>query len=216
MCGEDCGYWHSCGALNEDWFIPFGFNYPTSIRESSVKTLLKVIGSIVIALVVLLVIVRITGFDSGECSTTPSWSCRIPGLWLRGNVVTAPVTDWSFTDKIADLRIQIRTAYLLPLSVTTDFATVNGQLYVECTYPAGVEYPHGRRWNEFIARDPHVRIKIGDQLFDGTLQLVTDPGEKQAVLDSKAKKYPPGGTGLFAPWKAPPLARAFVFRVVPS
>ena len=181
------------------------------------KTLGKVVGAIVVVLALLLIIVRITGFDPGECSTQPSRWCRLPGLWLRGNVVTVPPsTDWSYTDKIAHLMIQTHTPYLLPVSVTADFAVYNGQLYVESTYPAGVAYPHGRKWNEFIARDPRVRVKVGDKVFDGTMVYITDPAEIQGVLQAKAKKYPAGGTGLFAPWKAPPLDRAFVYKVVPS
>jgi len=39
-------------------------------------------------------------------------------------------------------------------------------------------------------RDPHVRIQIGDQLYDRTLALVTDPAEREAVLQARAKKYP--------------------------
>ena len=38
-------------------------------------------------------------------------------------------------------------------------------------------------------RDPHVRIKIGDKLYDRTLVLVTDPGEKDAVIQVREKKY---------------------------
>jgi hypothetical protein len=44
-----------------------------------------------------------------------------------------------------------------------------------------------------------VRIKIGNQLYDRTLALVTDPAEQEAVNEAKFKKYPdlklpPGGT----------------------
>ena len=39
-------------------------------------------------------------------------------------------------------------------------------------------------------RDPHVRIKIGDKLYDRTLVLVTDPAEMDAVLQVREKKYP--------------------------
>jgi hypothetical protein len=50
-----------------------------------------------------------------------------------------------------------------------------------------------------VARDPHVRIKIGNQLYDRTLALVSDPAERAAVNEAKFKKYPelklpPGGT----------------------
>jgi hypothetical protein len=33
-------------------------------------------------------------------------------------------------------------------------------------------------------------LKIGDQVFDRTVALVTEPAEKDAVLETKAKKYP--------------------------
>jgi len=48
-------------------------------------------GSIVaVCLLVALLALRIVGLDPRE---------RRPGLWLTGEVVTAPVTDWSFTDR---------------------------------------------------------------------------------------------------------------------
>ena len=55
-------------------------------------------------------------------------------------------------------------------------------------------------------RDPHVRIKIGDKLYDRTLVLVTDPAEKEAVLQVRAKKHPQ--------LKVPANATIHVFHVV--
>ena len=55
-------------------------------------------------------------------------------------------------------------------------------------------------------RDPHVRIKIGDKLYDRTLVLVTDPAEIEGVLQVKAKKYPQ--------LKTPANATIHVFHVV--
>ena len=154
------------------------------------KTLLKVAGAALICLALLLVVLSITGFEPRE---------RTPGLWLKGNVVTTPVTDWSFTDKYPTVKVQTRTWYLLPHSVTTGCVFYNGQLYLTSVYPPGVEYPHGRSWNTDIARDPHVRIKIGDQLYDRTLTHVTDPVEEAGIFQAKRKKYPtqvipPGST----------------------
>jgi hypothetical protein len=54
-------------------------------------------------------------------------------------------------------------------------------------------------------RDPHVRIKIGDKLYDRTLVLVTDPAEKDAVIQVREKKYQ---------LKAPANATTDVFHVV--
>jgi hypothetical protein len=116
------------------------------------KTLLKVLGILVVCLVLLLVVLSTTGF--GPHGNTP-------GLWLKGDLVTTPVADWSFTDKIETVNVQTRTWYLIPHSVTTYCVAYNGQLYLTSVYRAGLTYPHGRSWNEDVARDPRVRIKIG-------------------------------------------------------
>jgi hypothetical protein len=142
----------------------------------------KVLGAIVFCLVLALLILRVIGLDPHE---------RRPGLWLRGDVVTTPVADWSFTDKFQTVKVQTNSWYLLPHSVTTFCIAHNGQLYLATTRT------ETRQWSRNVARDPHVRLKIGEQLFDRTLAVVTDPAEREAVLQARAKKYsqkypPPG------------------------
>lgn len=141
------------------------------------KPLLKTVGAILVCLILLLVVFSISGFGPHD---------RIPGLWLKGNVVTTPVTDWSFTENIPVIQIQTRTWYLLPHSVNINCLVYNGQLYLVSVYPAGTT--HG--WNDNVMRDPHVRLKIGDQIYERTLSLVTDPAERQGVLEARHKKYP--------------------------
>jgi hypothetical protein len=166
-----------------------------------VKVLLRIAGSILICLVLLLLATRVTGFEPKDCPPfNRSLSCKLPGLWLKGEVVTTPVTDWSFTDKIQQIKIQTQTPYLLPLSVTIWCAVYNGDLYVSSN--------PGKQWNEDIIRNPHVRLKIGDKLYDRTLLLITDPAEKTAVLQVKGKKYPQ--------WTVPPESKTTVFRVMPE
>jgi hypothetical protein len=146
-----------------------------------VKTLLKIVGIILACLVLLLVVLSITGFEPRD---------RTPGLWLKGNLVTTPVSGWAFTDSDQTIKVQTHTWYLLPHSVTTYCVALGSQLYLTSVYQAGQEYPHGRSWNTDVARDPHVRLKIGDQLYDRTLSHVTDPAEIAKVLEVKRKKYP--------------------------
>jgi hypothetical protein len=165
------------------------------------KVLLRIGGSILICLILLLLATRVTGFEPKDCPPfNRSLSCKLPGLWLRGQLVTTPVTDWSFTNKIKQIKIQTQTPYLLPLSVTIWCAVYNGNLYVTSN--------PGKQWNEDITRDPHVRLKIGDQLYDRTLLPINDPAEKAAVLEVKGKKYPE--------WKVPPVEKVTVFRVIPG
>jgi hypothetical protein len=161
------------------------------------KTLLRIVGVGVVCLILLLIVLSITGFEPRQ---------RTPGLWLKGNLVTTPVTDWSFTDQVSQVEVQTRSRFLIPHSVTTYCVALNGQLYLDSFYPPGVEYPHGRSWNENVARDPHVRLKIGKNLYDVTLVHDTDPADKAAVLQLVAKKYPQ--------LKIPPPERVQLYHVV--
>jgi hypothetical protein len=157
------------------------------------KRLLQSLGIIVVCLILILITLRITGFGP---------HARTPGLWLRGNVVTTPITDWSFTDKIPVVQLQTVTWYLLPHSVNINCLNYNGQLYLVSVYPAGTAHT----WNDNVIRDPHVRLKIGDQIYDRTVSLVTDPAEQEAVLQARHNKYPE--------LKVPPNSTIHVFHIV--
>lgn len=61
------------------------------------KTLLKIIGGIVVLLILLLPIV---------CLARSRPKNRRPGLWITGPVATASVTEWSFTDPYFTVRVQ--------------------------------------------------------------------------------------------------------------
>jgi len=140
------------------------------------KVLLKIVVGALICLALLLVVLRITGLNPHD---------RIPGLWLTGELVTTPVNDWSFLDQVPNIKLQTSTRFLLPHSVTINCLAYNGQFYVSSTHPIGAP----RSWDENVMRDPHVRIKIGDKLYDRTLVLVADPAEKAAVVQVREKKY---------------------------
>jgi hypothetical protein len=166
------------------------------------RKLAKIVGSTIIGLIAVLMLTSFTGFEPKDCPPTDkSMSCEMPGLWLKGEPATTPVTDWSYTDKIPQVKIQTQSWFLLPHSMTIWCAVYNGNLYV-------TSRRHGRMWVDDIMRDPHVRLKIADQVFDRTLSVVDDPDEKAAVLQTKGKKYPE--------WKITPVAEAAVFRVNPA
>jgi hypothetical protein len=164
---------------------------PRAPRGRPVSRILKIGGIVVVCLIVLLVTLRTTGFEPMDCPGGHlSWRCRAPGLWLKGDLVTAPVTDWAFTDKYQTIKVETRDWFGLPHSVVTWCVAYDGELYLMSSYREGVQYPHGRRWNENVARDPRVRLKIGDQLYERVLVHVTDPGIRAGVLSSQARKYP--------------------------
>jgi hypothetical protein len=143
------------------------------------KLLGKIIGGIVVLLILVLVILRITGFPPNE---------RRAGLWLPGHVVAAPA-DWSFTDQYPEVQVQTNTWYGIPHSVTIYCATYNSTLYIGSLVAKGAP-PFGRQWNKNVIRDAHIRLKIGDNVYDLKATSVTDQAETDAVAQNERKKYP--------------------------
>lgn len=162
------------------------------------KKLLIIAGLLVGLILVLgLVVVRVVGFAPQE---------RSAGFWIKGTLITTPVSDWSFTDQVEEISVETRTWYFIPHSVNVYCATYNGELYLFSAYYQGGEFPYERLWNQNVLRDPHVRIKIGDQLFNRVVSFVTDMTEKEAVLQNFAKKYPE--------WRGPGIEDIHIFRVL--
>jgi hypothetical protein len=163
------------------------------------KKLLIAAGAVVAGLIAALIVLRLVGLDPRE---------RRPGLWLTGEVVTTPVSDWSFTDADRTIFVETHSWYGLPHSVTVTCTAHDGRLYLTSTYPPDHEFPRDRLWNTNVMRDPRVRLKIGTKVYDGTLALLTDAAERDAVLATKGRKYPRlAGTDA---------SRVHVFRFEPA
>lgn len=107
----------------------------------------------------------------------------IPGGALSGEVVTEPVTDWSFAD---DLFVDLETRPEDPYSVELNYVVRDGKLYID---PA-----EGRTWFDHIRADPRVRVRFGGKIYPVTAVLVGQPGELEGFdadryiyrLDSRA------------------------------
>jgi hypothetical protein len=119
------------------------------------------------------------------------------GFWLTGDVVKTPVTDWSFTDAIPNIQIETHTWYLLPHVVRTDIARNGGQLYLFSEYFAPAPgkpdlretFPEARFWNRMVVRDPRIRVKIGNQLFDMRAYPLTAPDQIEVARQAFLSRY---------------------------
>src|SRR5580700_7370240 len=126
-----------------------------------------------------------------------------PGLWLKGEVVTTPVTDWSFVDKVEHpgrsintVLVETRTPYFIPHSVRTMPFVRNGVLYIRSHQDRmDVQFPYDKSWTADVARDPRVRIKIGDKLYEATMVLVADRAEAIAFLGRNPETVEKGSDG---------------------
>jgi hypothetical protein len=115
---------------------------------------------------------------------------RRPGTWLSGEVVTEPVSDWTFVNAVPEIFVETHTWYGIPHSVTVVGVGIGDRLYVPSVYRERGEFPTERRWNQNVVRDPRVRVEIDDRLYERKAVLVTDPAEWQAVFDAFAAKSP--------------------------
>lgn len=134
------------------------------------KNLSKILAGIVGVLVFTLVIVRITGLNP---------SGPRPGLWLSGKLITTPVADWSFANSYPTIAVQTNTWYLIPHSVTIWGVGYQDRLYLQAI----------GNWKRNVIRDPRVRLKIGNELYDRTAAYVNDPAEYWIVAQNMNKKY---------------------------
>ncbi len=172
------------------------------------KTFAKIVAGLLACLALGLVVFRFTGFSPTGDTPGPG---NYPGLWLSGEVVTTPVTDWSFATQYKTDKVQTRTWYGIPHSVTTSHILHNGQLYLTSLFRAGVPFPQGKSWVNNVMRDPHVRLKLGDKLYDCVLSHVADPEERAAVLATRTQPNSPAASS-----DTPNGPVLHLFRVLPE
>ena len=148
---------------------------------------------------VTLIVLRVVGVDPQD---------QRPGLWLAGDVVDSPVSDWSFTDDHYEIYLQTNTPYFVPHSVTVYCATLEGNLYLLSAYYTGGTYPDMRSWNRNIVRDPRIRLRIGGKLYDQKVSYVSDESIRRPVYDALGDKYPD--------WERPTFKNMHILAVGPA
>ena len=161
---------------------------------------------IVVILAVALLTLRVTGLEPQYLDLNDLRAHHMiarPGLWLKGEVVKTPVTDWSFVDKVEHpgrslntVLVETRTPYFIPHSVRTIPFVRNGQLYIRSHQDRmDVQFPYDKSWTANVARDPRVRIKIGDKLYEATMVLIADRAQAIALLgrNPETRQNGPGG-----------------------
>lgn len=123
---------------------------------------------------------------------------RRPGLWLSGEERDFPA-DWAFTNDTPEIFVQVDTPYLLPHSVTVWCAEVDGTLYLAAFDP------DSKNWPGWVRNNPDVRLKIGTDVYDVTLEEMADPEEIAPVQAAYVAKYQlddplPGAPGAIRYW----------------
>jgi F420H(2)-dependent quinone reductase len=100
---------------------------------------------------------------------------------LDGELVGAPVEDWSFTDDIR--RIQVETNPADPYSVNAWCVAQGPRLWV--TVGSG----EGTPWGRNMLADPRVRVRVGGRLYARRAVRVDDEREIELVRALYQAKY---------------------------
>ena len=122
-----------------------------------------------------------------------------PGVRLAGEISDFP-DDWRFSDAHREVAIEVATPYFIPHSVTIWCAALDDDLYV------GARNPDEKHWPGWVESDPNVRIRIGDQIYEGRLARVESEEELDRIRAAYKAKYelpdaPPEGAPPLRYWR---------------
>ena len=101
---------------------------------------------------------------------------RRPGTRLGGDLAHVQDTDWSCLQGRTQIFVETRTWYLIPHSVTTTSWVADGAFYVPCGSC------DSKRWPKNVERDPRVRLKINESIYERKAIRITDPEERRRLM----------------------------------
>ena len=160
------------------------------------KRILKIGLPLVGLAAVVLLTLRVIGFepwyiDPASSEFAASNRTAWPGLWLKGEVVSQPVTDWNFINQVNhpvtgnSIMLETRTWYGVPHSVTVNARPRGDKLYLSGSEQGArleKEFPYSKAWWANIERDPRIRMKIDGKIYEATVALVQDRDEVAQLL----------------------------------
>ncbi|MEM7413612.1 MAG: hypothetical protein AAF430_25490 [Myxococcota bacterium] len=109
-----------------------------------------------------------------------------PGGRLAGDVQPFPSawTNWANIENY-----QLETNPEDPHSINIWGVVVESQFYIPTSLILGTDVPAERTWVENVGRDPRVRLRAGDTVFELLAVRVEDPAEREAARDALIAKY---------------------------
>jgi hypothetical protein len=148
----------------------------------------KILG-ILVALLVIAVGALFVGarFHDGPLALIPG------GPLVSGELVAAPVSDWSFATAIPEIELQL--AYEDSSRVT--WILVNeGAAFI----PASLSFPPGKRWHKAADQNGAAIVRIQGKRYPVTLKRVQDPALEDRLKQTVVGKYtnvPPNDAGVW-------------------
>ncbi len=105
---------------------------------------------------------------------------RVPGLWLLGERIDAPVEDWSFANEVPLCQIEVRS--WRPHSVNLNCMSTGPALYISCSRC------EGKSWSSTVLQQPLGLIRMFDKVYPVRFERVLDRQELDMVWRVRAEK----------------------------
>ncbi len=106
---------------------------------------------------------------------------QIPGVYLLGDEVSEPVTDWAFVNEVRLCQIQVAGSPL-PHAINLNCMSSGGEAYLSCSYCAG------KVWSNAAVDDPLARLRVGGNVYPVRLERLTEPARLDAAWQARSSK----------------------------
>jgi hypothetical protein len=148
-----------------------------------VRWLVRIVGAVVLLAVGLFAVAR---FHDGPLGLVPG------GALVAGEVVAAPVADWTFAD-VDTIELQLDGE---STSRTTWILVNEGRAFI----PASLSFPPGKRWHKTADQNGAAWLRIAGGRYPVTLTRTQDEALRTQLVGIVGAKYgggPPGDGGFW-------------------
>ncbi len=150
--------------------------------------ILKILGGVVAALALFVAAAVVAArFHDGPLAVIPG------GPLASGELVSSPVSDWSFTKSVETIEFQLAED---DSSRTTWILVSDGRAFIPCS----LGFPPGKNWHLRADRDGQAIIRILGKRYPVTLKRLrnsTLEPELEAIVSSKYGGGPPGDSDVW-------------------
>ncbi len=150
--------------------------------------ILKIFGGIVAALLLFVAAAFVAArFHDGPLAMIPG------GPLSSGVLVSSPVSDWSFTESLETIELQLAED---DTSRTTWILVSDGRAFIPCS----LGFPPGKNWHLRADQDGRAILRILGKRYPVTLKRLSNSpleSELEATVSSKYGGGPPGDAGVW-------------------
>ncbi len=106
---------------------------------------------------------------------------QLPGVYLLGEEVEEPVTDWSFANAVPLCQVQVISGRL-PHAVNLNCMSAGGALYLSCMYCKD------KVWSNAALANPLARLRVGENVYPVRLARALEPERLDIAWQARATK----------------------------